>query len=77
LGLGQRLGVLHYLLVATDPNAALGEVFAGLGLAMLPSETQWHLVPGYTRILKAFLQEMRSTPVCHIGSRRKYYDFSF
>lgn len=22
-------------------------------------------------------QEMRSTPVCHIGSRRKYYDFSF
>ncbi len=22
-------------------------------------------------------QEMHSTPVCHIGSRRKYYDFSF
>ena len=22
-------------------------------------------------------QEMHSTPVCHIGSRRKYHDFSF
>lgn len=22
-------------------------------------------------------QEIGSTPVCHIGSRRKYYDFSF
>jgi hypothetical protein len=22
-------------------------------------------------------QEMHSTPVCHVGSRRKYYDFSF